>query len=179
MSTIIDVAVLIDAETIYNRTRTAGVVGSPDAPVFVQEQDSVIYMVSRSANEISGHGGAELDIHATPNQEIRWRASSLTFGDQYSVYLYDFFPKSDLLHDIRPETSEDVIPEINPADIMHPRVLEANLGYWQATALKEGRVTYHFKFMILRPTSATELEPVGYYQWDPFITISWQTAHTA
>lgn len=167
---IVNVGIFIDADTIISNQ---GKVGTIKNPVQVQNQDSVIYMVSQNKNELSGHGAAELNIKVAPNQVIRWRTSTLTFGGQYTTNLYEFYPKSELLDNVEPSRSSEVIAEINTSDITNPTPLKAHLGYWRATAVDTGKVTYHFKFQILEPQQDGTLKTVGCFQWDPFITIGW------
>ncbi|MEP0265158.1 AidA/PixA family protein [Dokdonia sp.] len=167
---IVNVGIFIDADTIIS---TQG--GNTGNPVFVNNSANTIYMVSQKANEISGHGAAELNVKMHPNQDIRWRASTLTFGGQYTVNLYaiSVTQGESLLDRVEPARSSEMIAEINPNDIQNPNVLEANLGYWSATAYKEGNVTYNFYFQIMKPHADGTLETVGRFYWDPYIDISW------
>lgn len=163
---IIDVLVVVDADTIISEYGT-----NTDANNPVQITDSsLIFMVTKQADAVSGNAGNELKIGAKTLDTIRWRETSLSLNAAYSALLYKFVAASggDLISSPMPLLVEVKTPlpdSANPTSIK-TQIIESY--FWNSTVLEAGSVTYHFNFMILDQTGAVQ----GYFWWDPFIKIS-------
>lgn len=142
--------------------------GSPEAPNSVDQP--LIYMMVRQANAVFGEASKELKISARTGDILRWRASSLSLNSDSTAALYKFFALrgSDLLSPPAPLLAQIASPLPNPADPLHPGRQEIANAFWQSTILAPGNVTYAFQFMVLDRDN----NPLGYFSWDPFITIS-------
>jgi hypothetical protein len=165
MSDFINVLIVIDAETIIERY---GKNSDPDRPTLIPDSSNLIYMTARQ-DHIIGSPGSELTVKASPDDIIRWRETTLSLNSRYTSILYRFDASSgaDLIDP--PEAKSVVVnePLPNSHHPLNPTTQKVNSFYWQCTVLEPGSVTYHFSFMILDHSG----EKLGYYYWDPFISI--------
>lgn len=163
---IIDVLVAVDADTIISKYGT-----NTDANNPVQITDSsLIFMITKQADAVSGNAGNELKIGAKTLDTIRWRETSLSLNAAYSALLYKFVASSggDLISPPIPLLVEVKTPLPDPSNPTTPKTQTIESYFWNSTVLKAGSVTYHFNFMILDRTGAVQ----GYCWWDPFIRIT-------
>ncbi|GAB4188998.1 MAG: hypothetical protein Tsb002_15700 [Wenzhouxiangellaceae bacterium] len=161
---LIDIAILVDAETMSS-TLLAGNLKQPTvvpAPL--------IYMVARKDQVVFGQASKELKITAQTGDIIRWHTTSLSFNDDYQVLLYEYhvLRGAPLLSEPVPLIIDAKMPLPNAAKPLQPGVQERKYHFWQATVLEPGEVTYAFNMMVLDSAS----KPLGYYYWDPFIAIT-------
>ncbi|RDG39650.1 inclusion body family protein [Streptomyces corynorhini] len=163
----LNVLIAFDAATIVERYPNAS--RNPDAPTQVDHQ--LIYMTTRH-DHIIGSSGAELNLRAEPGDSIRWRETTLSLGSDYKALLYKY---------VSDDSAHTLIrtPEIEVIDGVFPMPKEGAEGkpefvtqsyedhYWRTTVKRAGNVVYHFFFQILDH----HRQVLGYFQWDPFITI--------
>lgn len=161
---IIDLLIVVDGETLIETLPP----GTVDKPTSVPEP--MIYMVVMNDRAVFGQASKELKIKAITDDVIRWRAASLSLNANYQVLLYKYLALKgdDLITPPVPLISEVTSPLPNPSDPLKPTTQKRKYPFWQATVLQAGEVTYAFHLMILDRQST----PLGYYYWDPFITIS-------
>ena len=163
---IIDVLVAVDTDTIISKYGT-----NTDSTNPVQITDpSLIFMITKQADAVSGNAGSELKIGAKTLDTIRWRETSLSLNAVYSTLLYKFVSSSgeDLISPPTPLLAEVQDPLPDPSNPTSPKTQTIESYFWNSTVLKAGNVTYHFNFMILDRTGAVQ----GYYWWDPYIQIT-------
>jgi nematocidal protein AidA len=143
---------------------------NPDNPTFVSDPNKFIFMLTKKADTLSGHGGAELDFKASPSDIIRWRETTLERNTGKNIQLYKYTSNAaDLLTKPSIQPVLVTVPVPNPDDHLHPVQFQKISDYfWQATVLDVGRVVYRFNFMVLK----RDATPLGYFTWDPFITIN-------
>lgn len=128
-------------------------------------------MVTAQANAISGQGGGELNLKVRVGDNIRWRETSLTAGSDQQILLYKFVstdPNHQLMTDPVPIVTYPTVPFPDPNNPSKPKPTQITDFFWQATVRAQGSITYHFQFMV----TDRDCHVLGYYQWDPFITIS-------
>lgn len=166
MDQIIDVLIAIDAATIVSKFGTSK---DPKNPVQVTDP-SLIYMITKQSDIVSGNAGNELNLQADTEDVIRWRETSLSLNGDYVGILYAFQETAgaNLISPPVPLEAKVKVPLPNPADPLHPGTQEVENYFWESTVLNPGNVTYHFSFMIVDRHGNV----AGYYWWDPFITIS-------
>lgn len=164
----IDVLASIDAESIIH---VYGKNTDPNNPVSVD--DKYIHMVVRDTNAFSGQGGGELEIAASVEDQIRWRATSLSLQSKYDVLLYAFEATRGKGLISKPAPMKARVTSLlpNPDAPTNPTTQTIQDYYWSCNVEDQGEVTYHFNFMIYE-RSHGELKRVGCYSWDPFIKIS-------
>ncbi len=164
---IIQVLIAIDAETII---ATLGTNSDPNNPVQVTDA-SLIWMITKNADVVTGNAGNELNIKAETEDVIRWRESTLSLNSDYTALLYKFDQTGgdpDLISPPDPLLAKVKVPLPNSANPLQPGSQEIESYFWETTVLNPGTVTYHFMFMIVGRDGTV----AGYYWWDPFITIS-------
>lgn len=161
---VIDMLITIDAETMIE-TLSPGTFNTPTVV-----PTPLIYMIVKSDEAVFGQASKELKINGVSGDIIRWRASSLSFNDNYQVLLYKYLVKKGegLLSPPMPLTMTATTPLPNPQDTTKPSSQSRKFYFWQSTLLSPGEVTYAFYFMVLDKES----KPLGYFYWDPFIQIT-------
>jgi nematocidal protein AidA len=161
---IIDILIAIDAETIIASypSGTAATPTSIDTPL--------IYMMVAQDDAVFGEGSKELKIRAKTLDVIRWRETTLALNGNYYGILYKFFALKggELLSPPEPLMAAVQTPLPDPDDPLHPKIQTVNSYFWSTTVLMAGSTTYAFNFMVLDRSNNV----LGYYFWDPFITIS-------
>lgn len=167
MMQIIDVLVVIDAETIINKF---GKNTDSNNPVQVTDPN-LIFMVTKRTDAVSGNGGNELKIASKRlDTTIRWKETSLSLISTYSALLYKFTATSGS-NLISPPVSLLVTaqtPLSDPSNPAVPKIQTSKTYFWNCNVLKSGKVTYHFNFMILDRSGKVQ----GYYWWDFYIEIT-------
>lgn len=165
-SKIIDVLIVLDAETIVARY---GLSTDPQNPLQVTDAN-LIYMITNQANAVSGNAGNELNLAARTMDVIRWRETTLSLNADYQGILYKFVATAgdDLISPPVPLLAKVNTPLPNPADPTHPNTQLIEDYFWSSTVLQPGDVTYHFSFMVVDRDSNV----LGYFWWDPFLHIT-------
>lgn len=163
---IIDVLIAVDTETIISKY---GGNADPDKPVQITDP-SLIFMITKSADAVTGNAGNELKIGARTLDTIRWRETSLSLNAIYSAILYKFVAVSgdDLISPPVPLLAKDQTPLPDPKNPTVPKTQTIETYFWSSTVLNPGEVTYHFNFLIVDRDGKIQ----GYYWWDPFIQIT-------
>ncbi|MFI0780482.1 inclusion body family protein [Streptomyces sp. NPDC021212] len=164
MSEFINVMIAFDALSIAKRYPDAS--RNPDAPT--QVDHDLIYMTTRH-DRIVGTSGAELNFRANPRDIIRWRETTLSLNSDYCALLYRYVSSDQLISKPRVVIGDGTYPMPKDGAVDRPDFATQDYEdhYWEADVRKIGRVTYRFYFQILD----SEQNLVGYFQWDPFITI--------
>lgn len=157
----IDIQMTFDAVTIFDTYK-----GNSDPKNPVGISANLVCMVTNQANVVSGEGGGELKVSAQTDDVLRWRETTL--NPEYSALLYAFTPQTGLISPPQPLQSAITVPVPNSANPLQPGRQTIQDYFWQATVLNAGDLTYHFSFMLVDRSGAE----VGYYYWDPFITIT-------
>jgi hypothetical protein len=157
----IDIQITFDAITILDTYK-----GSSDPKNPVGISADLVYMVTNQGHVVTGEGGGELNVSAQTDDVLRWREAAL--NPEYSVLLYAFTPPTGLVSAPQPMQSTITVAVPNAADPLQPTRQTIQDYFWQSTVLNPGNLTYHFCFMIVDRSGAE----LGYYAWDPFITIT-------
>jgi len=164
---IIQVLIAIDAETIAT---SLGTNTDPQNPAKVTDP-TLIWMITKNADAVSGNAGNELNLKAETEDVIRWRETTLSLNSDYTALLYKFVQTAgdaDLLSPPQPLLAKAKVPLPNPSNPLQPGSQEIESYFWETTVLNPGSVTYNFYFMVVGRDGTV----VGYYSWDPYITIS-------
>ncbi|WP_416427309.1 inclusion body family protein [Pseudomonas sp. App30] len=166
MSRVTDVICNFDTETILQKYSNPS--KDPGNPTMIDWKH--VYMITNQDNVVSGQAGGELDLKAQVGDLIRWRETSLSLGFEKAVIFYKFEtsdPKYLLISPPTPRKATASIALPNPSNPSVPTCQKVDNFYWSSETLSEGRVTYHFHFMIVD----RDCKPCGYFKWDPFISI--------
>ncbi|HEY3362843.1 MAG TPA: AidA/PixA family protein [Methanosarcina sp.] len=165
---IINILIVIDSETILDRYGTNS---NPDQPVQITQPD-LIYIVTKQASVVSGQAGNELTFGAGTSNTIGgilWRATSLSLNSDNKIIFYKFtsFSSKNIISTPKPFLDTVKVPLPNPNDPTNPTIQEIQMYFWYSTVLNSGSATYHFCFFIVDRHG----NKLGYYWWDPSITI--------
>jgi len=164
MDATVDVLVAVDAATMVASYPP----GTPTAPTSIDKP--LLFMIVRQANAVFGNAGKELKMTVAVGDTIRWRATSLSMNANEDVLLYKFFALrgETLLSPPQPLLATVSTPLPNPVDPLHPGSQSVKSYFWNTTVLQAGSVTYAFHLAVSDRHGAM----LGYYYWDPFITIT-------
>ncbi len=140
----------------------------------------LLYMIVTKDSSVSGNGTGDLRVKAAVGDQLRWREESLSNNFDTSVLFYNFVSNGQNLITLPPtlvggiQANGVVIStlEVQPNAAAAPPWLSAGAvqtpyHYWQTTTEAKGSVTYHWQFAI----SDSRGNLLGYFQWDPYITI--------
>ncbi|MFE6775386.1 AidA/PixA family protein [Streptomyces sp. NPDC057702] len=172
MSETIDVLVAINAQDLIANTQNPS--QDHNNPTPVSDPKSYIYMTVRHKNEVNGSSGAELNVSAKRQDTIRWRETTYSVDSFYSVLFYRYVPGDPSKKLI--ETPQSKRPT---ADLPYPDPQAGDEAafktqkdviapHWSAEVLNKGSDSYTFFFQVIDQDGKV----VGYFSWDPFLTIS-------
>jgi len=117
-----------------------------------------------SSRQRGRHGAGEFTAHTTDT--IRWRET--TPGVNYESIIYGFQDNATLISTPQLFLSTVSVPVPNPTNPLEPTEQTVSDYFWNSVVLQPGELVYHFKFMVVDRKGGIQ----GYYQWDPFISIS-------
>lgn len=165
-SRITDILTVFDTEGIRKRYPEPS--KNANIPTYVDH--SLIFMVTDADNVVKGQGGAELNVKAVVGDTLRWREANISLGFEDTALFYRFLATAggNLISTPTPLLAEADLPVPNPLDPLHPKVQKVQNHFWNSVVLAKGAVTYRFYFMLVNRDGSIH----GYYQWDPYITIS-------
>lgn len=165
MAEIINVLIAFDTETIIKTYTNPS--QDPNKPT--QVTTSLIYMIVRQGNAISGQAGGNLNIKAQVGDIVRWRETSLSLSAESNALLYAYIRGSGegRISNATAHIVEPDVPLPNPDDPLHPKIQNVKIHNWTSEVERQGTVGYTFRFMILDRDEGL----IGYYYWDPSVTI--------
>ena len=170
----INVLVAFDAETIIKQYPNPSKDPAKPTPI----SNNHVYMTVRQSNAFAGQGGGELNVKANVEDFIEWRETTMSRGDKYIALLYAYkagssgtSPIDDVHH-----TTTDSVNAYLVSQAPDPEFkTDAITGHhWTAevTHLTKGdRFAYTFSFELLEANPGGTSTLIGYYSWDPFITV--------
>jgi nematocidal protein AidA len=178
MSNVIDILCAIDTVDILNGYPNP----SQDSTTPTQITANLIYMIVQQGSAISGNGQGELNVAANIGDVIRWRELTLSNNFENSVQFYNFSVNTQDLITLPPtlvggvqadgtlSTVQEAMPKQSPSapPWLPTSVNNTPFHFWESTTESTGSVTYHWQFLIADGNGNV----LGYFQWDPFITIS-------
>ena len=170
---IIYVQTIFDTETILKNYGKSTTCSSPTWLPHPGSGQSLMYMITNWANQISGQGTGNLELQAKPNDIVNWRSMSLSSntGDAAVIYAIQTDTPGVIgiptLMQTRPTVPILKPPGGCPASYTTEQITDS---YWYSIIAKPGSTTYKVFFFILTEDSSGK--PVQYfYAWDPKITV--------
>lgn len=172
MSKIIDILVVIDAETLAT-SRPGGTPAQPQNLGYDGQSDVYIFMIAKRSYATGAEGGSELTVHADSGDTVRWSVSSPDAGINYSLILHNFSATQHAEAIGTPVMSEISFNEYQPVDLSKPtgqlQAVPRHNFVWTVEVLSPGvTVRYNWEFSIVDRAGKV----LGCYLWDPYITIS-------
>ncbi|MFJ6621318.1 AidA/PixA family protein [Kitasatospora sp. NPDC091335] len=166
----IRVLIVFNAEDIVNDLGPGS--QDPKNPTWVEAAAKYIYVTVKQANTVSGSTGAELNITAHVDDEIRWRETTYSLDDNFAALLYDYESTSNLISKPQPSGPAQARLPFSTAtsagDTKYDATQKVQNSYWSANVTNPGSGSYTFSFQIIDRDGNL----VGYYKWDPFLTIT-------
>lgn len=171
MSKIIDILVVIDAETLA--TTLPG--GTPEAPHDLGwggQSDVYVFMLAKRSVATGGEASSELTVQADSGDTVRWSVTSPDAGLNYSLILHDFRATSNAQAISTPVMIDISFNDYQPADVTQPngarKAVPRQDYVWTAQLTTPGvTVRYNWDFSIIDRDNKV----LGCYRWDPYITI--------
>ncbi|UXU88887.1 inclusion body family protein [Burkholderia sp. S-53] len=189
----IDTEIVFDVSAILNAyvyKQSSPVRSTAENPIPIWHQD--IYMVAPSIylQDRDSQATADLNIRATIGDQIRWAGITFSSDIKYCAVIYDIF-----LTDRGPRKNEWVtskptpkvatpnipVPDVNPkvmvngAPVIDPLKFTPRLAYeyyLSCDVLSPGEEHYSIRFYITEQVYDGKLNVIGYFQWDPVITVN-------
>lgn len=176
MSNTIDILSVIDTATLASKVANGsipkGSISSPTSLGSYSQSDTYVFMITEGSYVVNDQAKSELTIACEVGDNIRWTITNPGAGVEYSCILYNFASAA-----INTAISEpiclpmDVNLYINgeTPNTSTPRAINYTSSAWQTTALAAcNSVQYSWSFQLIDENGNI----LGYFQWDPFITIT-------
>ncbi|MEM7537778.1 MAG: inclusion body family protein [Chloroflexota bacterium] len=165
MSKVIDILIVVDAETIikdYGRNN--------EPAEAAQINSDHVFMTVKEDQALSGQGGGDLEIKANVGDILRWRQTTISLGSGYSAMLCEFKQTAgkDLIINDGPRTNKVIVPLPNPNDVYHPNTQVITDYHWNGEVNDYGSEYYAFLFLITDRHGKTQ----GFYSWDPKVQVN-------
>lgn len=177
MSTI-NIAMVFDTQSIMAAYPSPSQTSSKPTPVAHND----IYMVTQpnyvTSSSPTTQATANLNIKALTGDTIRWFATALS-GDlpTYVIpYAIAGFSGTTVMAAPTPLLTEPTVPvptlpfpaSSNPA---YTSMVEPDY-FLQSTVVNSGTEQYNVSFMIVQQQQSGSLTTIGYYNWDPTVTVA-------
>ena len=169
MSQIIDINIAFDTETIVAKYPMPS--QNSQAPTGIQHADA--YMIAQTSDVISGQATADLNVSASVGDAIRWRSESLSGNSEQSVVIYNIvrYAGDQVTGPTDPITASPTMPIPNAADPVQYTAMPQYDYYINADIIANGTENYQVWFYIVQRNHSS-LQTIGYYCWDPALTVS-------
>ncbi|WP_160298982.1 AidA/PixA family protein [Chromobacterium vaccinii] len=180
MSKIININAIFDTETILEKY---GPGGQPERGIGIYHDD--VYMVTEKDNLFhpSSQATANLWIKADLGDVVRWRSVSVSGDVSQSVIIYKLVrfegppdnlpimrtPEPNLAMPWRPIPQQDASLNVDPLKFNAMQIPDYFLS---SAILKSGWEGDEVHFYITQEKSGRNIEILGYYRWDPRITVN-------
>ena len=174
---IIDVLIAVDgatlAEQVADKSIDPGTESHPTSLQSYQSSDVYVSMVAQKSYVVNDGGKSELTIKANAGDSIRWTITTFGNNIDYTAYLYNgsFKPASNISPLVYlPVSHSTYLPSTGTPDTSTPVLYHNQLYAAQGTVLAPGEgIQYSLAFKLINNYTGAL---VGYFTWDPFITVS-------
>ncbi len=178
----VDVITVVDCELLASAIQIGAIrPGSFSSPTNLgsySSSDNYIYMISRNGSVNNNQAKSELSIKVNPGDTIRWAMTSFESNADYTPYLYNsHFNPSTSLSGMRFLSLQlnTYLPPVGAYDNGDPNLdnsqgVPTRAVVGQTDVLQSGsQIQYTMSFKVVNNMNG---QPLGYFTWDPFITIS-------
>lgn len=169
MSQIIDINVVFDTETLVSKYPNPS--QNSSAPTGIAHQDA--YMIAQASDVLGGQATADLNVSASVGDVVRWHSESLSGNSDQSAVIYNIvkFSGASVTGPIQPITASPTMPIPNSANPVQYTPTSQYDYYLNANVTTNGTEGYQVWFYIVQRSHST-LTTIGYYYWDPTLTVS-------
>ncbi|WP_434629978.1 AidA/PixA family protein [Chromobacterium sp. CV08] len=177
MSKIININAVFDTDALVNKYKPGGSPNGGEKGILHKD----IYMVTGEDDlyHPNTQASADLWIKAEQDDEVRWRSVSMSANVTQSVIIYKIekyegdllmkTPEPNLAMPWRPVPEQDADLTVHPLKF---KAMQIPDYYLSSNIARSGTEGYKVFFYIARQTTGNHIEPVGYYYWDPRITVN-------
>jgi nematocidal protein AidA len=180
MSTI-DILIAVDTDKLASQVSdgklSPGTINSPTSLGAWGTSDVFISMLAQHSYATNNQGGSELTVTCKSGDEIQWIIMGFDGNADYTVYLYNGVfnvqnsqqPASNYISSMNYNriTVPNYFPTNNPSGPVSE--IDNTIYATEAKLLKYGvTLQYTLSFALIDNSTGTA---VGYFSWDPFITI--------
>lgn len=177
-NSIINIEIVFDTETLQTKYKNPS--QNPQAPTGIAHSDVYMVTESRFVAVPSSQATADLSIKAEVDDVVRWRGISLSSNVSESAIPYKIVKFSGTQVTDIPVPSESrpwiPVPNQNPdTKVVDPLVYTAQqlpVYYLNSNVTDSGTENYQVWFYIAQQVSGNTVKTVGYYYWDPTITVA-------
>lgn len=173
----IDILCVVDANFLVANV-TPGTLSNPTSIGSYASSDTYIFMIADGQYASNNQGQSELTVSASVGDTLRWTItdpSTGLIGDQqshsYSCILYGF--SSGTANGVITTPACNSTPALmyynSTIDPATPAAAAYMCAAWTSSVIATGSVQYSWNFQVIDNTSGNV---VGYYCWDPFISVS-------
>jgi nematocidal protein AidA len=172
----IDILVAVNgeqlAQQVKDRSLNPGTQSSPTNLGSYQSSNVYISMTAQNNVVVNDGGGSELTVAANSGDTLRWSMQTFDGNADYTAYLYagTFNPPANITPlTYLPVTTSSYLPTgSNP--LAAPSLVHNSAYFAQGTVLKPGtQIQYFLSFTLVNSSTGAI---VGYFSWDPFISLS-------
>lgn len=174
---LINILVAVNASELAGRladgSMKPGSVGAPTNLGAWSGSDVFVSMITQNSYVSSNQGGSELDVKANSGDSIRWTVSTFDGDTDYTAFLYNgsFNIPTGItaLTYFNMHTSVYLPSGSDPVNGT-PTLFHNNAYATQGTVIEGGqKLQYTLSFKLVNNSTGAV---IGYFSWDPFISIS-------
>ena len=160
------------AQRVADGSINPGTQSSPTSLGSYQSSDVYISMTAQNNVIVNDGGGSELTVAANSGDTLRWSMQTFDSNSDYTAYLYagTFNPSTNISPLVYlPVTTSSYLPtSSNP--LAPPSLVHNSVYFAQGTVLQPGKqIQYALSFTLVNNANG---KVVGYFSWDPFISVS-------
>jgi hypothetical protein len=179
---IIDTMVVFDAETIWE-TYQSSAGRTSSTPYAIAHKDLFMIAPAVYLQDSKTQATPDLNLRAEVGDEIRWAGITLSEDIKYAVVIYDIGLNPNAKNNVQvtsnplPKLAHPLVPipvEL-PGNIINPLEYTTQVipeYYLSCDVVDSGTESYAVYFYITKQTSANHVQTLGYFWWDPTITVA-------
>ena len=175
-SATIDIGIMIDVDSLISYVTNPSQEWDNPTPV----PHHFAYMVAASEYVASGQATGDLAVNASVEDSVRWRSISIEGNTEYATIIYNIQKfggvqvtgtvTSSVAHLPYPEpTNPQVIPPTAAPTYKKTTGFDYRLS---ATIDNSGTEKYLISFYVVERQRDGSLKTVGYFYWDPTLTVN-------
>lgn len=170
-----DINVMIVIDTDYVKSHYPNPSQKSDNPTPIDHK-SQFMVCTDPRGIISGQGTADLNFKALPGDNVSFRGTSIYGNSDDAVIVYGISPWNgvDVFNSFRTDKVERqgaAVPDINSPNGIPEKKIKADFISYDSKVQKKGTENFHVKFGLYTCNDGETQNLLGYYQWDPTITV--------
>ncbi|REC48927.1 inclusion body family protein [Chryseobacterium pennipullorum] len=170
----IDVLVVIDTD--YVRAHYPNPSKDPNNPTGIDHNSQ--HMIVSNANAISGQGSADLNFSAKVGDTVSFRSTSIYQNSDDAVIIYNikYWSGDQVFNNFvydAVERKQAVVPNYSSPNGLPANTADITFSSFDSKVKATGKENFYVQFAlyILDPNNSNQQILLGYYYWDPTITV--------